>query len=91
MKVYGSGGRHARGACVSSRGGRADGRAHAGLGQRDGVLRGAGGFDDDDVAEVGQLVADGFDLGDLAASSQTIATDSELPATHAHSVGELVG
>ena len=26
-----------------------------------------------------------------AASSQTTATDSELPATHSHSSGELVG
>ena len=30
-------------------------------------------------------------LATCEASSQTIATDSELPATHSHSPGELVG
>ena len=30
-------------------------------------------------------------LATWEASSQTIATDSELPATHSHSLGELVG
>ena len=43
------------------------------------------------AAQRRQLIADGIDLGHLRASSQTITTDSEFPATHAHSSGELVG
>ena len=91
MKVNGSSGVTAA-VRASSSARVAPAAALADLVERDRVGGVARGVDDDDRAQRGQALAHGDDLRHLARRPRRRRpTDSELPATHSHSSGELVG